>query len=87
MVVAREEIFGPVICIIEYQTIEQAIEIANDTPYGLAAAVYTKDKTLGFDVAKQNSKPTFPIIFSKELDIISRLSFSKLLRIAPPSAQ
>jgi aldehyde dehydrogenase (NAD+) len=53
MVVAREEIFGPVICIIEYQTIEQAIEIANDTPYGLAAAVYTKDKTLGFDVAKQ----------------------------------
>ena len=52
MVIAREEIFGPVICIIEYDTIEQAIELANDTPYGLAAAVYAKDKTLGFDVAK-----------------------------------
>lgn len=53
MVIAREEIFGPVICIIEYDDIEQAIDIANDTPYGLAAAVYTKDKSLGFDIAKQ----------------------------------
>lgn len=53
MVIAREEIFGPVICIIEYDDIEQAIDIANDTPYGLAAAVYTKDKSLGSDIAKQ----------------------------------
>jgi aldehyde dehydrogenase (NAD+) len=53
MIIAREEIFGPVICIIEYDNIEQAIEITNDTPYGLAAAVYAKDKSLGFDIAKQ----------------------------------
>lgn len=53
MVIAREEIFGPVICIIEYSDIEQAINIANDTPYGLAAAVYAKDKIQGFDIAKQ----------------------------------
>lgn len=53
MSIAREEIFGPVICIIEYDTLEDGIAIANDTPYGLAAAVFAKDKTLGFDIAKQ----------------------------------
>ncbi len=43
MTIAREEIFGPVLCILPYQTEEQAIEIANDTPYGLAAYVWSKD--------------------------------------------
>jgi aldehyde dehydrogenase (NAD+) len=43
MTVAREEIFGPVLCILPYQTEEQAIEIANDTPYGLAAYVWSGD--------------------------------------------
>lgn len=53
MTIAREEIFGPVICIIEYDTLEDGIAMANDTVYGLAAAVFAKDKTLGFDIAKQ----------------------------------
>jgi aldehyde dehydrogenase (NAD+) len=44
MTVAREEIFGPVLCILPYETEEQAIEIANDTPYGLAAYVWSRDK-------------------------------------------
>ncbi len=39
MTIAREEIFGPVLCIIPYETEEDAIRIANDTPYGLAAYV------------------------------------------------
>ncbi len=39
MTIAREEIFGPVLCIIPYETEEEAIRIANDTPYGLAAYV------------------------------------------------
>lgn len=39
MTIAREEIFGPVLCIIPYDTEEDAIRIANDTPYGLAAYV------------------------------------------------
>ena len=39
MTIAREEIFGPVLCIIPYETEEEAIKIANDTPYGLAAYV------------------------------------------------
>jgi aldehyde dehydrogenase (NAD+) len=43
MTIAREEIFGPVLCILPYDNEEQAIEIANDTPYGLAAYVWSKD--------------------------------------------
>src|SRR5271155_3257346 len=44
MTIAREEIFGPVLCILPYENEEQAIEIANDTPYGLAAYVWSKGK-------------------------------------------
>jgi aldehyde dehydrogenase (NAD+) len=43
MTVAREEIFGPVLCILPYETEEEAVRIANDTPYGLAAYVWSKD--------------------------------------------
>lgn len=43
MVIAREEIFGPVMSIITYETIDEAIEIANDTVYGLAGYVIGKD--------------------------------------------
>lgn len=40
MAIARDEIFGPVVCVIAYDTVEEAIKIANDTPYGLAGAVF-----------------------------------------------
>ena len=40
MRIAREEIFGPVLCILTYKTVDEAIAIANDTPYGLNAAVF-----------------------------------------------
>ena len=43
MTIAREEIFGPVMSIIGYEDEEQAVEIANDTPYGLAAYVHSSD--------------------------------------------
>ncbi|WP_310778091.1 aldehyde dehydrogenase family protein [Mycobacterium sp. Z3061] len=41
--VAREEIFGPVLCVIPFDDEDEAVRLANDNPYGLAAAVYTKD--------------------------------------------
>jgi len=43
MTIAREEIFGPVLCLLPYETDEDAVAIANDTPYGLAAYVWGKD--------------------------------------------
>ena len=43
MTIAREEIFGPVLCILGYGTEDEAIDIANDTPYGLAAYVWSQD--------------------------------------------
>lgn len=51
MTIAREEIFGPVLSIIPYQSVEQAIEIANDTPYGLAGYVQGTDPELLKQVA------------------------------------
>ncbi|WP_442580770.1 aldehyde dehydrogenase family protein [Mesorhizobium sp. ASY16-5R] len=43
MTIAREEIFGPVISAMPFDTIEEAVTRANDTPYGLAAGVFTRD--------------------------------------------
>ena len=43
MTIAREEIFGPVISAMPFDTIEEVVHRANDTPYGLAAGVFTKD--------------------------------------------
>ena len=53
MTIAREEIFGPVISILPYDSEEQAIEIANDTVYGLAAYVQSKDLQHARKVARQ----------------------------------
>jgi aldehyde dehydrogenase (NAD+) len=53
MTVAREEIFGPVIVMIGYDTIDQAVDIANDTEYGLAAYVSGKDELATRKVASR----------------------------------
>ncbi|OJX54049.1 MAG: aldehyde dehydrogenase [Flavobacterium sp. 38-13] len=43
MRIFQEEIFGPVVCVTTFKTVEEAIEIANDTLYGLGAGVWTRD--------------------------------------------
>jgi len=43
MVIAQEEIFGPVLALIQVDTFEEAIDIANDVAYGLSASVYTSN--------------------------------------------
>jgi aldehyde dehydrogenase (NAD+) len=53
MSIAREEIFGPVGVLIPYDSEEQAIQLANDSPYGLGGAVITADERRGFQIAKQ----------------------------------
>jgi aldehyde dehydrogenase (NAD+) len=53
MTIAREEIFGPVLATIEFADLDEAIARANDSPYGLAAAVWTKDVKKAHYVARR----------------------------------
>jgi aldehyde dehydrogenase (NAD+) len=53
MTVAREEIFGPVLCILGYDDLDQAVEIANDTDYGLAGYVSAEDLDVARAVARR----------------------------------
>jgi aldehyde dehydrogenase (NAD+) len=53
MTIAREEIFGPVLAMIPFKDMDDAISIANDTPYGLAAYVQTRDMDKAHHVARR----------------------------------
>ncbi|MGX9672883.1 aldehyde dehydrogenase [Mycobacterium sp. HM-7] len=51
--IAREEIFGPVLAVIPYDTVDDAVRIANDSEFGLGGTVWTSDPGRGMDVARR----------------------------------
>ena len=53
MRIAREEVFGPVLAVMPYETVDAAIEVANDTEYGLAAYVQSENKDHAREVGRQ----------------------------------
>ncbi|MDN5757992.1 MAG: aldehyde dehydrogenase [Tomitella sp.] len=61
MTIAREEIFGPVISVIPYDTEDDAIAMANDSDYGLAGSVWTTDVDKGLEVARKIRTGTYGI--------------------------
>jgi acyl-CoA reductase-like NAD-dependent aldehyde dehydrogenase len=61
MTIAQEEIFGPVLAVIPYDTQDDAIRIANDSVYGLAGSVWTTDNNKAIEIAKQIRTGTYAV--------------------------
>ena len=53
MTIAKEEIFGPVMSIIKFSDVDEAVKLANDSKYGLAAGVITKDLNTAINVSNK----------------------------------
>jgi len=61
MRIAQEEIFGPVLSVIPYDDVDDAVRIANDSDYGLAGTVWTSDREAGLDVARRVRAGTYGV--------------------------
>ncbi|MDN4173734.1 aldehyde dehydrogenase [Nocardioides sp. SOB77] len=61
MRIAQEEIFGPVLSVIPYDDVDDAVRIANDSDYGLAGTVWTADAEAGLDVARRVRAGTYGV--------------------------
>jgi betaine-aldehyde dehydrogenase len=61
MRIAQEEIFGPVLAVIPYDGVDEAVRIANDSEYGLAGSVWTTDEAAGRDVARRVRTGTYGV--------------------------
>jgi betaine-aldehyde dehydrogenase len=61
MTIAQEEIFGPVLAVIPYDSPDDAVRIANDSDYGLAGSVWTSDVGAGLEIAKRVRTGTYGV--------------------------
>ncbi|MEU1625298.1 aldehyde dehydrogenase [Streptomyces sp. NPDC020096] len=61
MRIAREEIFGPVVCLLPYTDEDEAVRIANDSDYGLSGSVWTSDVAHGIDIARRVRTGTYSV--------------------------
>ncbi|MYY81965.1 MULTISPECIES: aldehyde dehydrogenase [unclassified Streptomyces] len=61
MRIAREEIFGPVICLLPYGDEDEAVRIADDSDYGLSGSVWTADTERGIDIARRVRTGTYSV--------------------------
>jgi betaine-aldehyde dehydrogenase len=61
MRIAQEEIFGPVLSVIPYDDVDDAVHIANDSEYGLAGTVWTADQEVGLQVARRVRTGTYGV--------------------------
>ena len=66
--IAREEVFGPLTALIEYDDVDHAIRIANDSPYGLSGSVWSSDVERSLSVARQLRTGTIGINSKRILD-------------------
>jgi gamma-glutamyl-gamma-aminobutyraldehyde dehydrogenase len=78
MVIGREEVFGPVLTVFTFETEEEAITLANDTEYGLAASVFTKDLARTHRVSRQIQAGTVSVNCYSEGDITTPFGGYKL---------
>jgi aldehyde dehydrogenase (NAD+) len=53
MTIAKEEMFGPAVCIMPFEEVDDAVQLANDSAYGLSGAIHTKDVERGAEIAKR----------------------------------
>lgn len=59
--IAREEVFGPVLTVLRYDDLDEAIALANDSSYGLGGTVWTSDQERGVDVARRIETGSFGV--------------------------
>ncbi|MEV5649511.1 aldehyde dehydrogenase [Nocardia sp. NPDC052254] len=59
--IAREEVFGPVLTVLRYRDLDEAIALANDSAYGLGGTVWTADTERGIDVARRIETGSFGV--------------------------